>query len=298
MTSSLATDNISRGLKRVSFLEVDSNQIPLQLQVPRSRTIYVGTGNEVIALPKTNTVNIRSTLAAGPLTLTCTDTQNYTGRIIELHTSSTLLNNMIINYGTGLFHTSGSPTTTSSITIPAGTPPFMLVFDFYDFGDCFVGSMASSGSAVGATDCLSFPISTNALNELNSAAGQNVLWNPTGLEAVSDSSFTLNVGAPGTVQSFTATKSGRIEIAYNIFFSGNLASEFGFILSKNAVDINVCSASQGLDGHQLSRSLVIDVVVGDLLEVSSVNASGPDSGVTSFVPGNENVGRISIKYLY
>lgn len=291
MTSRFATNYVSSGVSRKHYLESNRDGFPLQNQIPRTIQSYTGNGNQTIPLTTYNVLSIESVLNAGALTLTCIDTQNYLGRSVSIESRDTIVNNIVINYGTGGFIRAGidDAVLPSTYTIPAGTPPFKLDLDFAGFDRCFVSF--GSGIAVRPPDFASLNISTNANNDLNTALGRAVLWAPV---VVGSSSLQANLGAGAQIESFTATRAGFIEVQSVIGLNGNLLSEFIATLELDGVAQFEIESVQGLASHVWSCSKIFPVAVGQVIRIFSANASGP---VAAMIPASNFSGSLSIKYI-
>lgn len=291
MTSRFATNYISSGVSRKHYLESNRDGFPLQNQIPRTIQTYSGNGNQTIPLTTYNVLSIDSVLNAGPLTLTCIDTPNYFGRLITIESLNTITNNIVINYGAGRFIRVGIDDVVlpSTYTIPAGTPPFKLDLDFMGYDLCNVSF--GSGIAVRPADFASLNISTNALNDLNTALGQAVLWSPI---VVGSSSLQANLGAGAQIESFTTTRAGFIEVQSVIGLNGNLLSEFIASLELDGVVQFEIESVQGLASHVWSCSKIFPVAIGQVIRIFSANASGP---VAAMIPASNFSGSLSIKYI-
>jgi hypothetical protein len=293
MTSPLATDKISVGSGRAYYLETNRDQQPLQLQVPRTTTDYIGQGNQTVDLPKTDVTRIINEISAGPLVLSCTQTQNYLGRLIRIETEEILLNTITINFAPGVFIRTGvyDVVKPSTFVIPVGTLPSVFVLDFTSYQRCSISqSMGSSNSHV--TDVVSAQISINAANQLNTALGNEVLWNPT--QIVNQSSFNLIAGPPGTIEFFEATREGLVEINYNILLIGPLTSAMSASIQIVNSFVLTTRSTLGLSGQVVSGSKVVPIQPGQRISIWMLNTDGAAGG---FVPPSGVNGNITIKYI-
>lgn len=272
MTSTLATNYVSSKLSRKHFLETTKEGYPLQNQVPRTIESYTGNGNTTIPLTFKDIHSIDTALVGGVLTLDCSAGHNYFRRQVAIESSVQIANNIVVNYGTGNFIRAGYsdlflPTT---ITIPAGTPPFRLNLDFIDRNYCHASF--ASGYPTKAPDFLSVQIAQNVVNDINSVGGQNVLWEPTSL--LNSSSLTPNIGAGGFIESFTVAKAGFIEVNCVMSPNGHIASEFIAYLRINGVSVFQGESVLGLGGHHWACSRILQVFPNDVISIFSANIHG------------------------
>lgn len=295
MTSVYARNAVTNNFGIKSYLEVDEEGVPLQSQVPRSVSVYTGTGNETVLLPITNNVIVQGTLATGPLVFNMSATYNYTGRQITLSHLTTLTNSITLNFGTGNIYSPDAVAPANSYVIPAASLPGSIVIDFTGFDTCVISG--ESGSTPTTSEMISFPISADASNELNSAGGLHVQWVTNSLIGINDSTFVLSGGSvANTCRNFTVAVAGTYEISYDIFQLGVLASEIECTVLVGVTPILSTEGVQGLTGHYLSGKAIVDVIGGDIISINSVNSSGADSGGgANMVPSAEVVGRINIR---
>lgn len=291
MTSTLATNYVSSKLSRKHYLETTKEGYPLQNQVPRTIESYTGNGNTTIPLTFKDIHSIDTPLVGGVLTLDCSAGHNYFRRQVAIESSVQIANNIVVNYGTGNFIRAGYsdlflPTT---ITIPAGTPPFRLNLDFIDRNYCHASF--ASGYPTKAPDFLSVQIAQNVVNDINSVGGQNVLWEPTSL--LNSSSLTPNIGAGGFIESFTVAKAGFVEVNCVMSPNGHIASEFIGYLRLNGAPIFQGESTNGLGGHHWSCSKIFPVVPNDVISIFSANIHGV---VALWVP-TQIESTLSIKYV-
>lgn len=295
MTSVYARNAVTNNFGIKSYLEVDEEGVPLQSQVPRSASVYTGTGNETVLLPITNNVVVSGALAAGPLTFNMTATYNYTGRQITISHLTTLANSITLDFGTGNIYSPDAVAPANSYVIPAASLPGSIVIDFTGYNTCVISG--ESGASPVTSETISFPISADASNELNSAAGLHVQWVTNSAIGINDSLFTLSGGSvANTCRDFTAVVAGTYEVSYDIFQVGVLASEIETAILVGATPILVTEGVQGLTGHHLSGKAIVDIAVGNVISVNSINSSGADAGGgANMVPSAEVVGRINIR---
>ena len=291
MTSEYSTNYIDSNLNTKYFLETDKNQRPLQKQVPKTYQTYTGTGNETLAYNGSDVLIINTTLAAGVLTIDFTQNKNLYGKTLEMIMLQPALNNIVFNYAPGQLYAPGVAAAPTQ-TLPLGVGPILVHFNFFDI-DKAIGCAWDLPTGVFSHETsLTFQISTNGLNELNTALGQPVIWDTT--TGQNDSNLTLNGPVPNTVNIFTVTQQGKYQITYDIEGIGSLASNLGASILINAAAVTEMDATQGLTGQFLHGEVVMNLNVNDTIAIECKNVSGPNSGVNSFIPINVLQGRINI----
>ena len=249
MTSEYSTNYIDSNLNTKYFLETDKNQRPLQKQVPKTYQTYTGTGNETLTYNGSDVLIINTTLAAGVLTIDFTQNKNLYGKTLEMIMLQPALNNIVFNYAPGQLYAPGvAPAPTQ--TLPLGVGPILVHFNFFDI-DKAIGCAWDLPTGVFSSETsLTFQISTNGLNELNTALGQPVIWDTT--TGQNDSNLTLSGPVPNTVNIFTVTQQGKYQITYDIEGIGSLASNLGDSILINAAEVTEMDATQGLTGQFLN----------------------------------------------
>ncbi len=291
MTSSFAQNYIDSGLGTKFYLQTNKEGQPLQRQVPKTYQNYTGAGNINLIYDGSDVLIINSTLAAGVLTIDFTQNKNLFGRTMEMVMLQPALNNIVFNYAPGQLYAPGvAPAPTQ--TLPLGVGPILVHFNFFDI-DKAIGCAWDLPTGVFSSETsLTFQISTNGLNELNTALGQPVIWDTT--TGQNDTNLTLSGPVPNTANIFTVTQQGKYQITFDIEGVGSLASNLGASILINAAPVTEMDATQGLTGQFLHGEVVMNLNVGNTIAIQCGNVAGPNSGVNSFIPVNVIQGRINI----
>lgn len=317
MTSTFATNFISRGLERQKWLETDDEGAPLQRQVPLTYQVYSGQGNETIVYDGSNCLVIENALTSGALTMDFTQMHNYFGRFLHLVIKSTLANNFIMNFAPGTVIIPGVPTPQTSTTTPATFGPVSGVLNFFAVDQCMFikntltlpqtilpgndGDVLTTDSGVvqwlppagggSAPRLLSFPILVDPSNELNFITQQPIKWNEGGL-------FVNDTDINFTGQDlFEIVTEGIYDIDVEFYSQGNanVGLTAAIILNGGSFTLAQTFSNLSLSGLTLHIYGSFHLYPGGDIQILCGNRQGPDSSTQSITPQGAANGRINIK---
>jgi len=321
MTSRVATNFKFNQQGQVRYLEVNQDGQPYQGQVPLTYQVYSGNGNETIVYDGSDVFLIDSTLPGGVLTLDCTQMQNYFGRAMQFVAYKTLVNNVVIDFGTGLCYFPPFGGSSNTITLDPPNTPTTSKFVFFSPTKVVVssnstvspsriipggpGQVLTTNSISGLVDWenpqsvapryLNFKWSTDISNDLNQNTATAIAWIEDGANNTTD--LTLASGtAPGTCRDFIVNTPGPYTITHKEFMVADPSIGYRNFIAINS-DIWAYNESQlGLTGSSTSGSITINLVAGDRIRVFEGNAAG---AVTPITPLDSVYGNLSIiQYVY
>lgn len=316
MTSRFATNYVFRSQGQVEYLEVDRDGTPLQGQVPRTYQRYTGTGNTTVAYDGSDVFVLDSTLGAGPLTIDFSAMNNYLGRSVQFLCEKAILNNVVLDFGSGNLFVPPLTIPLNSTTLTPDRSPTASVITFYDLNKAMVvsspavfpgnlipggpGQVLTTNAGTGVVDwedvplpkTLNFKWSTDPANNLNDATAQQISW----IEDPANNNTTLTLGggtAPGTCQTFTVTQAGPYTISNQEFVIADPSISYrNFVSVVNLSSVwGYNESSMGLTGSRTGSSVTLNLEIGDIIAAYMGNADGPTTTVT---PLDASYGNISI----
>ena len=316
MTSRFATNYVFRSQGQVEYLEVDRDGAPLQGQVPRTYQRYTGTGNATVVYDGSDVFVLDSALGAGPLTIDFSAMNNYLGRSVQFLCEKAILNNVVLDFGSGDLFVPPLTIPLNSTTLTPDRSPTASVITFYDLNKAMVvsnpavfpgnlipggpGQVLTTNAGTGVVDwedvplpkTLNFQWSTDPANNLNDATAQQISW----IEDPANNNTTLTLGggtAPGTCQTFTVTQAGPYTISNQEFVIADPSIAYrNFISVVNLSSVwGYNESSIGLTGSRTASSVTLNLQVGDIIAVYMGNSTGPTTSVT---PLDTSYGNISI----
>lgn len=316
MTSRFATNFVFSPQGQVNSLQVDKDGAPLQGQVPLTYQRYLGNGNQTLTYSGANVLVVESTLSSGPLTIDFSAMNNYLGRTIQFFCEKAILNNIVLDFGSGQLFVPPLTSPFNSTVLTPDRSPAASIITFYDLDKAMIvsnptvfpsniipggpGQVLTTNSGTGVVDwedlplpkTLNFQWSTDLANDLNGGTAQQISW----IEDVGNNNTTLALGggtAPGTCQTFTVTRAGP----YTINWNGFIIADPSIAYKTFASIVNLSSiwcygeSSLGLTGNSFHGSVTLNLNQNDIIAVYSGNASGR---VTPVTPLDRTYGNLTI----
>lgn len=287
MTSTFATNFVSSKLSKKRYLETNSEGQPLQGQVPLTYQVYNGTGNETVVYDGSDVFVLDSTLAAGPLTIDFSDTQNLLGRSTQFIAFRALTNNCTMDFGTGSIYSPPSTVSANTFVLVPASSPTTLEWTYINTTTAVLSN--STAFPADPPKTLTFKISTDPTNDLNTITATRVQFDAT--TGSNDTTLTLGEAAPDLILDYTVVDATKYSISYSIFSVHDPSIALRGFIGINGDLYCYMESSLGITGQTLSGTLTIDLAPGDVIGVYVGNAAG---AVTPIVPTTDYYGLLCI----
>ena len=274
MTSSFATNFVEDKLSRVRYLRVNENGQPLQGQVPLTYQRYSGNGNTTITYDGSDVIVISSALSAGALTIDFSAMNNWLGRSAQVIVQTALTNSVILDFGVnGDLYIPPSATAVTSATLSSAISPVAAKVIFFAIDKAMLVTNSATNTYAGPK-CLTFQVSTDAANDLNTASAELVAWvdDPT----KDDTTLTANAGSiGGTIVSWEPVDESVYDISYSLFIVGDPTIVYRAFIGIDSDVYAYQESTLGLTGQTLSGNLKIRLTGGELIGIYCGNVEGP-----------------------
>lgn len=315
MTSTFATNFVSRKLQKKNYLETNAQGQPLQGQVPLTYQRYNGTGPATLEYDGSDVIVVNSTLAGGILTIDFSEMNNWLGRTVQFLCEKAITNNIVLEFGTGELYV---PPLTSPLNSTALTPdisPTAAIMTFYDLDKAMMvynptvfpgnlvpggpGQVLTTNAGTGVVDwetpasslpkSLAFKINTDASNDLNTNTASQVLFDIN--VGANDTTLTLDEPTPGVARDFTVVDGTKYSISYQIFQQMDPSITLRGFIGINSDIYSYMESSLGTTGQVLAGKLDIELDPGDLIGIYVGNVAGAISPV---IPAQDYHGIVCI----
>lgn len=304
MTSVFATNHISSKLQRKKYLETNSQGQPLQGQTPLTYQRYSETGNDTLVYDGSNVLVIDSTLSSGPLTIDFSSMNNYLGRTLQFVCDKVILNNVVLDFGSGELFVPPLTSPFNSTTLTPDRTPAVALLTFYDLDKAIIvnnfvtfpadiipggpGQVLTTNAGTGVVDwedppsstpkTLAFKINLDPSNDLNTNTASQVLFDIS--VPRNDTTLTLDEPTPGVVRDFTVVDGTKYSVSYQIFLEMDPSIALRGFIGINSDIYSYMESALGATGQVLSGKLDIELVPGDLIGIYVGNVAGAISPVT------------------
>jgi len=317
MTSRLARNSVSVGLGRSKFLRVNDDEQPLQGQVPLTYQVYSGTGNETLVYDGSNVIVLDSTLEDGVLTIDFSAMYNWLGRFTKFIAFRTLLNNCVLDFGTGQIYFPPFTGSSNTVTLDPASSPTTAEWYYVNPTTAVIthnptvpphriipggpGQVLTTNAGTGVVDwedpasttpkTLAWYWSTDPANELNNNSAIPVSFVEDNAKNNTTMTFQGGVTA-GTWSLFKVVDPTVYDISYDAFIVGDPSICFRGFIGVNSDIYAYKESALGLTGQSLGGSVSLSLQVDDLVGIYIGRATGP---TTSTIPAAEINGLVSIK---